>query len=219
MTLISFLRSQHGPVFISFILYTIILICSSIQPFDNTVWFLEIFPSIVGAILLIYYYPVFKFSNLVYVLLLFASGLSAVGGHYTYTRVPLFNCINKRNNYDKFGHFFQGFVPVLLVRELLDRQRVVIERSWLSVICILITLALAAIYELLEWFIAVLLLTDTSGKEFLAMQGSNWDAQSDMLMCLIGSIISLMLLTRYHDKQIEKLHAVHRNNLKRNISI
>ena len=51
---------------------------------------------------------------MVYVLILIHCIILMVGGHYTYAEVPLFDYLGEffgssRNNYDKVGHFAQGF--------------------------------------------------------------------------------------------------------------
>lgn len=128
-----------------------------------------------------------------------------VGGHYTYAEVPLFDGLfgAERNNYDKVGHFFQGFVPALLAREILIRNNVVNGSLWLGYIVISICLAFSAFYELIEWGVA--LASGEDAEAFLGTQGYVWDTQSDMGLALIGAISSLLLLSRSHDQQIEKV--------------
>ncbi|CAF0826944.1 unnamed protein product [Didymodactylos carnosus] len=196
------------------ILFIIILIRSAINPHNNFVWFLEVLPALIGVGLLIYFYPTFKFTNLLYVLVFLHCTVLIVGGHYTYAEVPLFDYLRnlfhlKRNNFDKVGHFAQGFVPVLIVREIFYRQKIVLKRNWLSFICVSVTLSFSAVYELIEWFVASV--TGESADAFLGSQGDVWDTQSDMLMCLIGSVISLICLSRIHDKQMEKVKLLNKN--------
>ena len=128
-----------------------------------------------------------------------------VGGHYTYAEVPLFEWLKPifawtRNYYDKVGHFMQGFVPVLIAREILIRKKVVAKKGWLPIILVLTILGTSAAYELVEWGVSVA--TGSAGDSFLGTQGDIWDTQSDMLMCLIGSIISLLLLSKWQDSQM-----------------
>jgi len=131
-----------------------------------------------------------------------------VGGHYTYAEVPLFDVIQElfnleRNNYDKVGHFAQGFVPAIIAREILIRKHVVNGRAWLNVFIVSICLAFSAFYELIEWWVAIS--TGENAAAFLGTQGYIWDTQSDMAMALIGALCALILLAKYHDKQLEKL--------------
>jgi putative membrane protein len=131
-----------------------------------------------------------------------------VGGHYTYAEVPLFDWIKEaldqsRNNYDKVGHFAQGFIPAVLARELLIRKEIVHgSKMWLNYIIVSIVLAFSAFYELIEWWVA--LATGDDAEAFLGTQGYVWDTQSDMMFALIGGITALLLLSRLHDKQLKK---------------
>ena len=126
-----------------------------------------------------------------------------VGGHYTYAEVPFFDGLfgSERNNYDKVGHFFQGFVPALLAREILIRKGVVNGDIWRNIIIVSMCLAFSAFYELIEWWVAL-----ASGEEaeaFLGTQGYVWDTQSDMGLALLGAISSLLILSVAHDNQLK----------------
>ncbi len=128
-----------------------------------------------------------------------------IGGHYTYAEVPLFDGLfgAERNNYDKVGHFFQGFVPALLAREILIRKQVVNGDIWRGFMIISICLAFSAFYELIEWWVAIL--SGEDAQAFLGTQGYIWDTQSDMALALIGATVSLLLLSRVHDKQLNSV--------------
>ena len=131
-----------------------------------------------------------------------------VGGHYTYAEVPLFDTIKElfnleRNNYDKVGHFAQGFVPAIIAREILIRKNVVNGRCWLNVFIVSICLAFSAFYELIEWWVAIS--TGENAEAFLGTQGYIWDTQSDMAMALVGAICAIVFLAKYHDKQLQKI--------------
>jgi len=131
-----------------------------------------------------------------------------VGGHYTYAEVPLFDTIKElfnleRNNYDKVGHFAQGFVPAIIAREILLRKNVVNGTSWLNLFIISICLAFSAFYELVEWWVAIS--TGEDAEAFLGTQGYIWDTQSDMAVALFGAICAVIFLAKYHDKQLTKL--------------
>ena len=156
-----------------------------------------------GAGLLAFTYTSFRLTSLLYVLILLHCIVLIVGGHYTYAKVPLFDGLfgAQRNNYDKLGHFFQGFVPALIAREILIRKRVVNGKWWLSLFVISIALAFSAFYELIEWWVA--LLSGAGAEAFLGTQGYIWDTQSDMSMALVGAVFALVLLSKHHDKQIE----------------
>ncbi|OUR88982.1 hypothetical protein A9Q92_01765 [Methylophaga sp. 42_8_T64] len=187
------------------IIFSLVLIWSGIHPKDQFTWLLEVAPAIIGAGIMLYSYNSFRLTPLIYSLILAHCIVLMIGGHYTYAGVPLFDGLfgAERNNYDKVGHFFQGFVPALLAREILIRKQVVNGRYWLAVIIVSITLAFSAFYELIEWWVAL-----TSGEDaeaFLGTQGYVWDTQSDMGMALLGAMTSMLLLANYHDKQLNKV--------------
>ena len=142
-----------------------------------------------------------------YLLIFFHCAILIIGGHYTYAEVPLFDWLREvfdqsRNNYDKLGHFAQGFVPAMIARELLIRQEVISKTSWLPFIVISIALAISAAYELIEWAVSVS--TCEGGDSFLGTQGYVWDTQSDMLYATIGAIVALLTLSKIHNKQLLK---------------
>jgi putative membrane protein len=189
-------------------LYFIVLIWSGIGPKDQFTWFLEVLPAIIGLVLMVISFKNFALTRLLYNFILLHCIVLMVGGHYTYAEVPLFDSIanwmgSERNNYDKVGHFFQGFVPALLAREILIRKDVVNGRAWLNVIIVAICLAFSAFYELIEWWVAVA--SGENAEAFLGTQGYIWDTQSDMALALVGAIMSLIVLATYHDRQLAKL--------------
>ena len=131
-----------------------------------------------------------------------------IGGHYTYAEVPLFDTLKDifsftRNNYDKVGHFVQGFVPALIAREIIIRKNIIQDTTWQSFFIISFCLAFSAFYELIEWWIA--LLSEEAAEAFLGTQGYTWDTQSDMGWALLGAIMALVLMGRIHDRQISRL--------------
>lgn len=190
------------------ILFFITLIISAINPHDYFTWFLEIFPAIIGLIIVVATYKSFPLTKLTYSFLLIHSIILFVGGHYTYAEVPLFDWIKEtlnqsRNNYDKVGHFAQGFVPALLIREVIVRKKVIQFKSWRNVLIVSMCMAISTSYEFIEWFVAIL--SGESAEAFLGTQGYIWDTQSDMLYATIGAIIALTLLGKTQQKAIESL--------------
>ncbi|KTD97781.1 DUF2238 domain-containing protein [Pseudoalteromonas sp. H71] len=180
-----------------------VLIWSGINPKDQFTWLLEVIPAVIGLALIASTYKYFKLTSLLYFFILVHCIVLMVGGHYTYAEVPLFDNLfgSERNNYDKVGHFFQGFVPALLAREILLRKQVVNGRGWLTLFVISVSLAFSAFYELIEWWVAVL--TGENAEAFLGTQGYVWDTQSDMALALFGAICSLLLLSKLHDTQLK----------------
>jgi len=185
-----------------------VFVWSAIRPHDYFTWFLEVLPAVIGIGLVTVTYRRFRLTDLAYALIAFHAIILLVGGHYTYAEVPLFNWIRDafhqlRNNYDKVGHFAQGFVPAVIAREILLRTSPLRPGKWLSFLVISACLGLSAFYEFIEWWVA--LATGTSAEAFLGTQGYVWDTQSDMFYCFIGSILSLLLFTRLHDRQLTKV--------------
>lgn len=184
-----------------------VLVWSGIAPHDYPTWFLEVSPALVAAAVLIFTRNSFPLTTLAYVLILIHTIILMVGGHYTYAEVPLFDRLaeafdHERNNYDKLGHFAQGFVPALVAREVLIRKRVIGDPRWRNFFIVCFCLAFSAFYELIEWWVA--LLSAEAAESFLGTQGYVWDTQSDMAWALAGAVLSLLLLARWHDRQLEQ---------------
>jgi len=187
-------------------IFLAVLTWSGINPKDQLTWLLEVLPAIIGAIVLVATYKQFKLTPLLYGLILFHCLVLMLGGHYTYAEVPLFDYIKpifgfERNNYDKLGHFVQGFVPAMIARELLIRKNVVNGSTWRNLYIICFCLALSAFYEIIEWWVA--LASGESAEAFLGTQGYIWDTQSDMALALLGAFLAIGMLSRLHDKQLE----------------
>jgi len=190
--------------------YAGVLAWSAIQPKDYFIWWLEVFPALIALAVLALTYRRFRFTVLAYTLILLHCIVLMIGGHYTYAEVPLFDWLKQafslaRNDYDKVGHFAQGFVPAIVAREILVRQSVVQRRGWLAFIVVSICLAISALYELFEWWVAVL--SGTAADAFLSMQGDVWDTQSDMAFAFVGAILAVLMLGRIHDRQMAVLTA------------
>ena len=191
------------------LIYFVVFIWSSINPKDYFTWFLEVFPAIVALIILTFTYKNFKFTPLVYSLIFIHSVILMVGGHYTYSEVPLFDFIkdvfnHDRNNYDKLGHFAQGFIPAMVAREIIIRKNIINIEAWRNFFIVCFCLGFSAFYELIEWWVAIL--SNDSANDFLGTQGYIWDTQSDMAWALFSSIIALILLKKYHDNQLKKFN-------------
>lgn len=162
----------------------------------------------IGGILLAATYHSFRLTSLLYVLILIHCVILMVGGHYTYAEVPLFEDLKavfdfERNNYDKVGHFVQGFVPAIIAREILVRKEAVNGRAWLNFFIISICLAFSAFYELIEWWVAIA--SGEAAEAFLGTQGYVWDTQSDMGLALLGAVMAIVTLSRLHDSQLKEL--------------
>jgi len=188
--------------------FAIVLVWSGIGPKDYLTWALEVSPAVIGFVVLAATYRIFPLTPLLYALILIHCVVLMVGGHYTYAEVPLFESLKpllgfERNNFDKLGHFLQGFVPALIAREILIRKSIIPAAAWRNFFIVCFCLAFSAFYELIEWVVA--LLSDTAAEAFLGTQGYVWDTQSDMAFALLGAIAALLLLGRAQDRQIQEL--------------
>ncbi len=180
------------------------------QPADRLTWWLEAAPVLLALPLLLVSWGRFPLTRLAYWLILAHSIILLVGAHYTYAQVPLGFWMQEaldfsRNHYDRIGHLAQGFIPALLAREILLRHRVLAPGGWLFFLICCFVLGLAATYELLEWWTAVI--AEEGAIAFLGTQGDPWDTQWDMFLALLGGIAAQLLLNRIHDHQLATLAA------------
>ncbi|MFC0168754.1 DUF2238 domain-containing protein [Pseudoduganella danionis] len=185
-----------------------LLVASGINPYDRATWAMEVFPIFIAVPVLCASYRRFPLTTLLYICIFLHALVLMLGGMYTYARVPLgFQIADafglQRNPYDKIGHFFQGFVPALVAREILLRGAYVRGRKMLAFIVVCIVLAISASYEFIEWGAALAL--GQGADEFLGTQGDPWDTQSDMFSALIGAMVALALCSRLHDRQMRRL--------------
>ena len=183
----------------------LLLVWSGIRPHDRFTWVLEVFPILLGVPALILLYPRLRLTPLVYTLVWIHCLILMLGGHYTYAQVPLGFWMEDwfgfgRNHYDRIGHFAQGFIPAMLAREIFIRRSPLNGSRWLPFMVVCFCLAFSAFYELIEFWTA--LATGSAATDFLGTQGDPWDTQWDMMLALIGSIVSLLLLSRWQDRQI-----------------
>ena len=189
-------------------IFFLVLGWSAWQPHDYPTWWLEVMPALIALLVLALTRKRFPLTHLAYWLILVHSVILMVGGHYTYAEVPVGEWVREwsggtRNNYDKLGHLAQGFIPAIVIREILIRNSVVVVRAWLSFIVVSICLAISAFYELIEWWVA--LLSEEAADSFLGTQGYVWDTQSDMFLALLGAIFALFIFSGNHDRQIRRL--------------
>ena len=185
-----------------------LLALSGVRPYDRLTWLMEVAPVLIALPILVATYRRFPLTSLLYACIFVHALVLMVGGIYTYARVPVgFQVADllgvQRNPYDKLGHFLQGFVPALVAREILVRQGYVRRGRMLSFIAVSIALAISALYELVEWWAALVM--GQGADEFLGTQGDPWDTQSDMFMALIGALVAILGLSRVQDRQIAKL--------------
>jgi len=204
-------RPQPVPAYLWLLLASLAaaLLWSGIGPKERGTWWLEVAPVLIGVPILAATYRRFPLTSLVYVLVWVHAIILMVGGHYTYAEVPLFNWIRDvlglaRNHYDRVGHFAQGFVPAILAREILLRTSPLRPGGWLFFLVCCVCLAISALYELIEWW-AALLTSPETGTAFLGTQGDVWDTQWDMFLALVGSVVAQLALSRLHQRQLDQM--------------
>lgn len=190
------------------IVLVVLLALSGAQPYDRPTWALEVFPVVMALPVLWATYRRFPLTTLLYGCIFLHALVLMLGAMYTYARVPLgFDLAEllglTRNPYDKIGHFFQGFVPALVAREILLRGHFVRGKKMLAFVVVCVVLAISATYEFIEWGVALAL--GQGADEFLGTQGDPWDTQSDMFFALIGAVTALLLLSRVQDRQIQRI--------------
>ena len=186
----------------------VLLVLSGIGPHDRTTWWLEVGPVLIAAPVLILTARRFPLTPLAYRLIFVHALILMLGGHYTYAEVPLGFWMQRvfnfaRNHYDRIGHIAQGFVPAIVVREILIRRSPLRPGKWLTFLALCVCLAISALYELVEWWAA--LLGGEGADAFLGTQGDQWDTQWDMFLALLGAASALLVLSRLHDRQIARL--------------
>jgi putative membrane protein len=182
---------------------------SGIEPHDTRLtWVLETLPFMIVLPVILFTYKRFPLTNLTFTLIAIHCMILMLGGHYSYAKVPIGFWMEDwfgwtRNNYDKLGHFMQGFGPAIYTREILARTSPIRRGNWLGFMSVAVPLAFSALYEIFEWLASLSNPTDTEA--FLGTQGYIWDTQNDMFWCLIGSIVAIILLTKLHNKYLSKI--------------
>ena len=185
-----------------------VFVWSAINPHYYLTWFLEVLPVIIGFVVLVLTFKSFPLAQLTYGLITLHAVILMVGGHYTYAQVPAFDALGHtlgwtRNNYDKLGHFAQGFVPAIIAREILLRKTALRTGKMLFFLVICVCLAISASYELLEWLVSVL--SGSAADDFLVTQGDVWDTQKDMAFAFMGAVLAQLTLARCHERSMLKI--------------
>jgi putative membrane protein len=186
----------------------VLLVLSGIGPHDRATWWLEVAPVLIATPILVLTARRFPLTPLAYRLIFVHALVLMLGGHYTYAEVPAGFWMKRalglaRNPYDRLGHFAQGFVPAIVVREILLRRSPLERGRWLTFLVLCVCLAISALYELVEWWAA--LIGGEGADAFLGTQGDQWDTQWDMLVALLGAATALPVFSRLHDRQIARL--------------
>ncbi len=192
-------------------IWAVALIWSGWAPYDRATWLMEVAPALIALPVLWLTRRIFPLTSLALALIGFHGLVLMLGGAYTYARVPIGFEVQEwlgmaRNPYNRFGHLMQGFVPAIVFREMLLRLSPLRSGWLLSALLLACCLAVSASYELIEFGVAMAL--GQGAEEFLGTQGDVWDTQWDMLMCLIGAGLALLLLSRWHDWQLARMAKV-----------
>ena len=192
---------------IIYILTIAILIWSGVGPYDRFTWILEVFPGVVGIILAGYFVMKHRITNIAVLAIALHSIILFVGGRYTYARVPMGDWVSEvmgwdRNHYDRFAHIAQGFFPAIFFREMIFGRIKSASKFWSGAVIVSMCLAFSAFYEIIEFGVAKL--SGENAEDFLGTQGDQWDTQWDMTMALLGSIVSIITLGRYHSQMLSK---------------
>lgn len=203
--------ATHREVWLVVGIWILALVLSAFNPTDRLTWFMEVLPVMIAAPLVVFTKSDFPLSRILLWTIFIHGPILIMGGHYTYAEVPAGFYLQdvfdfERNPYDRIGHFWQGFVPALLTREILLRKTLLVPGKMLFLMCISIPLAFSAFYELIEWWAAIAL--DQNAEAFLGTQGDPWDTQSDMFMALIGAIIAYAILSKLQDRQLATFQKV-----------
>ena len=181
------------------------LVVSGVIASDRLTWLLETIWAMVGLAMIAWYWGRFPLTRLLCWLLVLHALVLIHGGTYTYALTPGGFWLQEllgtaRNPWDRLGHLMQGFVPAILARELFLRRSPLRRGGWLNYMVLAACLSFSAFFELIEWWAALIYGADADA--FLATQGDQWDTQWDMFLCLCGAIASLLLLSRWHDRQL-----------------
>jgi putative membrane protein len=174
-------------------------------------WLLEVGPGLIGVAVLVVLCRRFPMSHMVYFCVFLHMFVLIYGGYYTYAATPLGNWAKaffgfSRNHYDRVGHIALGVFPAFVIREVLLRKTPLQRGGWLYFIILSVVLAIAAFWELLEWWITLFVASDV-GHAFLGSQGDIWDAQWDMFLALAGAAAALPLLSKVHDRSMQKINS------------
>ncbi|MEZ5510449.1 MAG: DUF2238 domain-containing protein [Gammaproteobacteria bacterium] len=199
---------HHRHLLILSVLWLLGLVITGYEPFDRGTWVLEVFPAVLAWPILWFTRQRFPLTTLLYYAICLHGLVLMLGGMYTYARVPLGFELQawfgfERNPYDRIGHFFQGFVPALVAREILLRGQFVRTRGMLNFVIVSMVMFVSSFYELIEWWAALLL--GGGAVDFLGTQGDPWDTQSDMFFALVGAVCCLLLMARWHDRQLKAI--------------
>lgn len=161
-------------------------------------WYTENALTVLSLVVLLTSYKKFKFSDLSYLMFGIYLLLHMYGAEYTYAENPFGFWLRDtlslgRNYYDRIVHFSFGFLLTYPMREYFKNYF-----DWPNWVCWVlpceITLSFSGMYELIEWLVADIFFP-AEGIAYLGSQGDIWDAQKDMSIAFIGSILAVLVIS------------------------
>lgn len=208
-TTVSSVTQRKLPLALLAVLSLILIASVWDPPAGRFSWLLEVGPGIAGIAVLVAVYRRFPMSHFVYGCVFVHVLILNYGGIYTYAETPLGNWARdafdlSRNHYDRIGHIALGVFPAFIVREVLLRRTPLERGGWLYFLIVSVVLAIAAFWELIEWWTTLLVASDV-GAAFLGSQGDIWDAQWDMFLAQLGAMLAIPLLAKAHDRSMAKV--------------
>lgn len=194
-----------------------IVVWSAIEPHGRELWIAETLPVFIGIFVMIKSYKTFPLTTFSYFILFIGAVLILIGAHYSYSYVPIGEWTKsifefERNNYDKIGHFFQGFIAAIVIKEIIFRKKLINSRKWTNIFVISFAIALSAIWEIVEWIVVVIFISlgaKRPASDFLGTQNYIWDAQSDIFFATVGAMIAIFIFGKYHEKKIKQILSIH----------
>ncbi len=190
-----------------------IVIWSAIEPHSRELWIAETLPMFIGVFVIVKIHKAFPLTDFGCFMIFIGAALMLIGAHYSYSYVPIGEWAKsffelERNNYDKIGHFFQGFIVAIIIKEIIFRKALVNSIIWTNLFVVSFAIALSAIWEIVEWIMVVILIyfdAKRPASDFLGTQNYIWDAQSDILFATVGAMIAILIFGKYHEEKIKQL--------------
>jgi putative membrane protein len=166
----------------------------AISPTSRADWLLENLLTFAGVPIAVFTFRRFRFSDRSYVQATLFLILHTIGGHYTYSLVPIGDWVGSalglaRNHFDRVAHFSFGLLMMRPMRELGfrgDTKLGPFAKLYFSIAGIGLW---SMSYEIVEWLVAAIV-DPEAGTAYLGTQGDVWDAQKDMALALLGAFIA-----------------------------
>lgn len=194
---------RHNPRYALGLLlfFLVVFVGLGLDPTSRSDWLLENFLTVLALAWAIWWYRRTPLSNLACTLLFVFGVLHEIGAHYQYSEVPYETWVAalcedcsldalfgfQRNQFDRLVHFLYGLLITPVAAEVIV-SRVRLRGFWLFVLPVTFMMSHSLIYELIEWLAASVVAPEV-GQAYLGTQGDVWDAQKDMALATLGSLI------------------------------